>query len=437
MNRSQLRWWIGVAALVAAAGTQSAGQAPAGAPPRPAGNQDLLVLSPKAKSAGWTGVHKPHTKLADVLARHKGEADWAETIVDDESLFAQWVSMGPGKKTPRRMNGDTREWWIVQSGTLRFTIEGREPLVATKGFMVQVPYRTLYQIENVGTEPALRFEVNVARARKLYPMDETPVPLPGFEYVKTRVTGGKGTLDAQNRPFVDFSKVVSGEERGGAFVTDDRSFANIIMGRYQPAAAGQQGPLPRGRRRVLADLPGHDPLQHRGAARVRSAGRRRRLRPAADVAPGEQRRQGRAALVPPGDERLPVSGAHVRAELMRIASSRLSDGLSLLSVVADRRLRLHRAAPHDGGELFGRSRSSSHASREGALHESSHVPQVGGRGISGGAAAALLRGGRPAAGEDHADSLLRGAERDAAADSAAAEQHGRHDRDRRQHHRHR
>ena len=168
-----------------------------------------MVLSPKAKSAGWTGVHKPHTKLADVLAKHKGQADWAETIVDDESLFAQWVSMGPAKKTPRRMNGDTREWWIVQSGTLRFTIEGREPLVATKGFMVQVPYRTLYQIENVGTEPALRFEVNVARARKLYPMDETPVPVPGFEYIKTRVTGGKGTLDAQNRPFVDFNKVVS------------------------------------------------------------------------------------------------------------------------------------------------------------------------------------------------------------------------------------
>ena len=147
------------------------------------------MMSPKATRPGWTGVHRPHTKLADVLARHTGQADWAETIVDDESLNAQWISMGPGTKTPRRMNGDTREWWIVQSGTLRFTVEGREPVVATKGVMVQVPYRTLYQIENVGTEPALRFEVNVARARKLYPVDETPVPLPGFEFVTTRVDG--------------------------------------------------------------------------------------------------------------------------------------------------------------------------------------------------------------------------------------------------------
>ena len=98
-------------------------------------------------------MHKPHTKLADVLAAHKSQSDWAQTVVDDESLNAKWISMGPCKKTPRRMNGDTREWWIVQSGTLRFTVDGREPIVATKGMMVQVPYRTLYQIENTGTEP--------------------------------------------------------------------------------------------------------------------------------------------------------------------------------------------------------------------------------------------------------------------------------------------
>src|SRR4029434_9596422 len=188
------------------------------------------MMSPKATSAGWTGVHKPHTKLADVLAAHKGQVDWAQTIVDDESLNAQWISMGTGKKTPRRMNGDTREWWIVQSGTLRFTVDGREPLDATKGVMVQVPYRTLYQIENVGSEAALRFEVNVSRPPKMYPMAETPVPVKGFEYVPTRVTGGKGVLDPQNRPFVDFNKVVAGLERGGAVVKGDRGFDNIIHG---------------------------------------------------------------------------------------------------------------------------------------------------------------------------------------------------------------
>ena len=92
------RWTMGVAVLVAVAGTPSIGQGPTGAAQRPPAGQEppLMVLSPKAKSPGWSGVHKPHTKLVDVLARHHGQADWAETIVDDESLFAQWISMAPG-----------------------------------------------------------------------------------------------------------------------------------------------------------------------------------------------------------------------------------------------------------------------------------------------------------------------------------------------------
>src|SRR3954463_10620697 len=164
-------WMAGLAALILVAGTSSNGQTPTGAAQRPPARQTtpVIMMSPRATSPGWTGVHRPHPKLADVLARHKNQADWAETIVDDESLNAQWISMGPGHKTPRRMNGDTREWWIVQAGSLRFTVDGREPVGATKGMMVQVPYRTLYQIENVGTEPALRCEANVAPARKPYP----------------------------------------------------------------------------------------------------------------------------------------------------------------------------------------------------------------------------------------------------------------------------
>ena len=232
-------------AVLALAGAATCfGQTSNGTPPpapRVAQGAPLMVLSPKAKAPGWTGVHRPHTKLADVLARHEGKADWAETVVDDESLFAQWISMGPKQKTPRQMNGDTREWWIVQSGSLKFTVEGRDPVVATKGFMVQVPFRTLYQIENVGDGPALRFEVNVARARKLYPLNETPAPLSGFDYIPTQVQGGRGTLDADNRPVVDFAKVVAGQERPGAFVTDDRSFANIILGNYQAPQPGSKG----------------------------------------------------------------------------------------------------------------------------------------------------------------------------------------------------
>ena len=119
--------------------------------------------------------------------------------------------MGPGRKTPRQMNGDTREWWIVQSGTLQFIVEGREPVIATKGVMVQVPYRTLYQIENVGNEPALRFEVNVTRARKLFPLDETPTPAGRLRlHPDARDGRTRHARRRQNRPVLDFNKVVAG-----------------------------------------------------------------------------------------------------------------------------------------------------------------------------------------------------------------------------------
>ena len=58
--------------------------------------------------------------------------------------------MGPGAKTPRRFHQDNRAFWIVQDGQIRFTIEGQEPFVASKGFLVQVPKRLIYSMETVG-----------------------------------------------------------------------------------------------------------------------------------------------------------------------------------------------------------------------------------------------------------------------------------------------
>jgi len=115
-NATSSLWILAVAVLVGTAAASLMAQAPGGqaqpgASARPPARQNapLIVLSPKAKSAGWTGVHKPHTKLGDVLARHKGQVDWAETIVDDESLFAQWISIAPGRRSaPPKGRGAAR-----------------------------------------------------------------------------------------------------------------------------------------------------------------------------------------------------------------------------------------------------------------------------------------------------------------------------------------
>ena len=197
---------------------------------RGAGPQEQFVLAPKAaKLSEYVAPHKAHTKLSEVLAKHKGRADWTEPVVDDDNLHADYISMAPGQKTPRRMNADTREWWVIQDGQIRFTIDGQEPFVASKGYLVQVPYRTMYTMETVGDRPSLRFEVNIAKARKMYPMDVKPVPVAGFNFVPVRLPG-KGEYAEGNQPFVDFNAVVAGTDKTRRFVHDDRAVANIILG---------------------------------------------------------------------------------------------------------------------------------------------------------------------------------------------------------------
>jgi quercetin dioxygenase-like cupin family protein len=218
-----------LAILIVSAGLNAQGPAPGGAAPEP-----QVVWSPKASApTGWTPPHRPHVKLSELLAQHKGQSDWTATMVDDDTLHAEYIAMSPGGRTPRRMNADTREWWVIQDGQVRFSIDGQTPFVASKGYLVQVPYRTFYTMETVGDRPSLRLEVNIARARKMYPVDTTPVPVPGMEYVRARVAG-RGSYDGGNKPYVDFNAVVAGTDRTRRFVSDARAVANIILGRGIP-----------------------------------------------------------------------------------------------------------------------------------------------------------------------------------------------------------
>src|SRR5262245_42402256 len=154
------------------------------------GQRDVLAWAPMPTEASkWIAPNRPHWKLSELLAKHKGQPNWTETVVNDTTLRAEYISMPPGAKTPRRLHPDTRAWWIVQDGQIRFTIEGQEPFVAKKGFLVQVPYRNIYSMETVGNTTSIRLEVNIGGATTMYPDDEKPAPLPGFDFVTRRSAG--------------------------------------------------------------------------------------------------------------------------------------------------------------------------------------------------------------------------------------------------------
>ena len=190
----------------------------------------------------WIAPNKPVTRLSDLQTKHAGEKNWTEIVVSDNLFHGAYISMGPGEKTPRRFHPDNRVWWIVQDGQIRFSIEGQEPFVARKGFLVQVPHRNVYSMETVGDKPSLRFEVTIANSNTMYPIDETPASAPGVTFMKATVANVKGAYDKANVPFIDYNETIGGKPRPkqnqNQFIGDARGIANIIRGnpKTQPQA---------------------------------------------------------------------------------------------------------------------------------------------------------------------------------------------------------
>jgi mannose-6-phosphate isomerase-like protein (cupin superfamily) len=214
-------------------------------------NKGTLAWAPKPKELPkYVPPQRPHTKLVDLLAKHKGSSGWREVIVDDDHLNAVYIAEAPGTKTPRRFHPDTREWWVVMDGQIRFSIDGQESFVAKKGWLVQVPMRTPYSMETIGDKPSLRFEVNIAHARTLYPEDEKPPAIPGFDWLLVRLPQPQGAYDHGNKPYLIFDEIAANFERtpkkSGVyrFIQDDRAVSNIIYGyakNLPPARPGDRG----------------------------------------------------------------------------------------------------------------------------------------------------------------------------------------------------
>jgi mannose-6-phosphate isomerase-like protein (cupin superfamily) len=186
------------------------------------------------KLAPFKAPNKLHIKLVDVLARHKNQKTWSETMALTRDYHAEYIQMAPGERTKNQFWADDRIFWVVESGQIRFHIEGEEPFVASKNFIVQVPYRTPYWMETVGDEPALRFEVRAAGEIPSFVLSETPPKIKGWKFVQATYTG-KDKYNDTNKPYLDFQKtIVEGGGRGGGFVRDDHTWANVIRGRGAP-----------------------------------------------------------------------------------------------------------------------------------------------------------------------------------------------------------
>src|SRR5437016_14449052 len=73
------------------------------------GPGQMLVWAPlPVQPNEWMAPNKPLTKLSELRAKHSGESNWTETVVNDLLFHADYISMAPGVKTPRRFHPDNR-----------------------------------------------------------------------------------------------------------------------------------------------------------------------------------------------------------------------------------------------------------------------------------------------------------------------------------------
>jgi mannose-6-phosphate isomerase-like protein (cupin superfamily) len=210
-----------------------------------------MSWSPKPDTLPAYGSNKPVTRLADVLAKHKGEKSWSEDVVQTPRFTARLIQMAPGEKTRTQFWGDDRVNWVIWGGQIRFTIFGQKPFIASKGFLVQVPFRVPYSMETVGSEPSLRFEVTHAGHYPAYPANAgnpdanvAPPNVAGQHYIKVSyplrvVAGGMGWYDDVNKPYFDFLGFTKQHPNGhgpklGHFVADADDQTSIIRGMGVP-----------------------------------------------------------------------------------------------------------------------------------------------------------------------------------------------------------
>ena len=159
----------------------------------------------------------------------------------DQDYAADYISLAPGGKTKPQFWGDDRIFWYIASGQVRFHIEGQQPILASKGWLVQVPYRNVYWMETVGDESSVRLEVIRSNRTPLYPAtqgDTGPAPTAkGKTYVLASYRTPPDKYDDVNKPALDFwGDFVKRPATPGdhPFVADTTNFANVIRGHGTP-----------------------------------------------------------------------------------------------------------------------------------------------------------------------------------------------------------
>ena len=179
------------------------------------------------KDTPYAGVNKPVTHIADILKAHQGKKSWDQPVMLTRDYDGHYVSLAPGEKTKCMFYADDRVFGWVYSGQVKITIDGQQPVTATKGYLFDVAPRLSYCMENTGTEPVVFYRSTPAGQVPSYPENETPTPVSGYHYDKAKITS-TGGYETGNQPFLDFNDYAAkgGKSRDSAM--DGHTSAHVI-----------------------------------------------------------------------------------------------------------------------------------------------------------------------------------------------------------------
>ena len=205
----QHRLAAGIAAIVLASIATGWAQpaAPAGRGGGNAAQASIPVYTFKPTDLTYHAPMKPVWHIADIIAAHKGQTDWAQPVVKDAWFNIQYISLGAGKKTPVSFQGDTAILFIVHSGRVRFTFKDFPAIEAGEDGLVSIPARTPYAIETISSTPSIRFEVRNVMAGTLFPVADnaTPPPAPpGYTTVRVDCRCQLASVKDQKPQYFDY-----------------------------------------------------------------------------------------------------------------------------------------------------------------------------------------------------------------------------------------
>ena len=210
------------------------------------GPERTVWAAQKDPETPYTGVNKPIWHIADILKSHQGQARWEQKVVLTRDFDGRYVQMAPGDKAKCMFYADDRVFGWVYSGAVKMTIDGQEPKVLPKGWAFNVAPRLSYCMETVGTEPVVYYRNTPAGQVPSYPESETPTPIPGYKYIKTKITS-TGGYDSFNMPFFNVTEYGDSTRTGQRFLYDGHTSSNLNIGMppQGTAARHQLGPLAR------------------------------------------------------------------------------------------------------------------------------------------------------------------------------------------------